>query len=57
MQDKFKANFAIVCPAALLVLVLYVCLGWHLAPVEITQETQWLKVLPYLLVLITASAA
>lgn len=54
MQDKFKANFAIVLPAALLVLVLYVCLGWHLAPVEITQETQWLKVLPYLLVLITA---
>ena len=54
MQDKFKANFAIVLPAAILVLVLYVCLGWHLAPVEITQDTEWLTVLPYLLVLITA---
>ncbi|MBQ5664314.1 MAG: Na+/H+ antiporter NhaC family protein [Akkermansia sp.] len=54
MQDKFKANFAIVFPAALLVLALYVYLGWDLAPVTITQETEWLKVLPYLLVLGTA---
>ena len=54
MQDKFKANFAIVFPAALLVLALYVYLGWDLAPVTITQETEWLKVLPYLLVLVTA---
>ena len=54
MQDKFKANFAIVLPAALLVLLLYVILGWKLAPVTITQETEWLKVLPYLLVLGTA---
>ncbi len=54
MQDKFKANFAIVCPAAIFVLVAYIALGWNLAPVEITQETQWLKVLPYLLVLGTA---
>lgn len=54
MQDKFKANFAIVLPAAILVLILYVVLGWNLAPVEITQEMQWLKVLPYLLVLGTA---
>ena len=54
MQDKFKANFAIVFPAALLVLALYVYLGWDLAPVTITQETEWLKVLPYLLVLATA---
>ena len=54
MQDKFKANFAIVFPAALLVLALYVALGWELAPVEIPQQTEWLKVLPYLLVLGTA---
>lgn len=54
MQDKFKANFAIVLPAAILVLGLYVALGWNLSPVEITQETEWLKVLPYLLVLGTA---
>ena len=54
MQDKFKANFAIVLPAALIVLGVYIYLGWGLAPVSITQETEWLKVLPYLLVLGTA---
>lgn len=54
MQDKFKANFSIVLPAALLVLGLYIYLGWELAPVTITQETEWLKVIPYLLVLGTA---
>lgn len=54
MQDKFKANFAIVFPAAILVLALYVYLGWDLTSVQVTQETQWLKVIPYLLVLGTA---
>ena len=54
MQDKFKANFAIVFPAALLVLALYAALGWNLAPVEVTQGTEWGKVIPYLLVLGTA---
>ena len=54
MQDKFKANFAIVFPAALLVLALYVALGWNLAPVEVPQKVEWVKVLPYLLVLGTA---
>ncbi len=56
MQDKFKANFAIVFPAALLVLGIYIALGWNLAPVEVPQETAWLKVIPYLLVLGTALA-
>lgn len=56
MQDKFKANFAIVCPAAILVLALYVYLGWELEPVQVPQDTQWLKVMPYLLVLGTALA-
>lgn len=56
MQDKFKANFRIVLPAAILVLALYVVLGWHLAPVTINQSTQWLKVLPYIIVLGTALA-
>ena len=54
MNDKFKANFRIVFPAALLVLAIYVALGWNLEPVEVPQETAWLKVMPYLLVLGTA---
>lgn len=54
MRDKFRANFRIVLPAAILVLIIYVLLGWHLAPVEVPQQAEWLKVLPYLLVLGTA---
>ncbi len=54
MQDKFKANFAIVLPAALVTLCIYVVLGWSLAPVSVPSGTEWLKVLPYLLVLGTA---
>lgn len=54
MQDKFKANFAIVIPAAILVLLVYAGLGWSLAPVNSLQQTEWLKVIPYLLVLGTA---
>ena len=54
MRDKFRANFRIVLPAAILVLLIYVALGWHLAPVEVPQQAEWLKVLPYLLVLGTA---
>ena len=54
MRDKFRANFCIVLPAAILVLLAYVALGWHLAPVEVPQNAEWLKVLPYLLVLGTA---
>ena len=54
MNDKFKANFRIVFPAAPLVLAIYVALGWNLEPVEVPQETAWLKVMPYLLVLGTA---
>ena len=54
MRDKFFANFAIVMPAAVLILILYVMLGLeHVSPVE-PRAIEWAKVLPYLLVLITA---
>ena len=54
MKEKFYANFAIVLPAAILVLILYVALGLqHGAAVE-PRDFEWYKVLPYMLVLITA---
>lgn len=54
MSDKFKANIRIVLPAALLVLALYIFLGLSVkAPTEL-QAVEWYKVIPYLVVLITA---
>ena len=54
MRDKFRVNFLIVMPAALLVLVYYIFAGMD---VEVSHEPvsiEWLKVLPYLIVLVSA---
>ena len=54
MRDKFRVNFLIVMPAALLVLVYDRFAG---KDVEVTHEPgsiEWLKVLPYLIVLVSA---
>lgn len=54
MSDKFRVNIRIVLPAALLVLCLYLFLGHSVqAPTEI-PDVQWYKVIPYLVVLVTA---
>ncbi len=56
MSDKFKVNSMIVVPAAVLVLVAYSVMGVGLqAPTHI-NEVEYMKVLPYLIVLITAIA-
>ena len=54
MKDKFKVNFRIVLPAAFCVLSYYVYRGFGM---EVPQESlpiEWVKVLPYLVVLVTA---
>ena len=56
MRAKFCANFVIVLPAALLALGLYVALGWGQAPHTPPGEVEWLRVLPYMLVLALAIA-
>lgn len=56
MRDKFRANFMIAIPAALLVFVYYIFYGSH---IEVTQEAghiEWMKVIPYIVVLGTAIA-
>lgn len=54
MRDKFLVNFRIVLPAAFLVLILYVILGQSVhVPTQLPDEN-WLKVIPYLAVLVTA---
>ncbi len=54
MSDKFKANIRIVLPAALIVLALYVFLGLSINAPTGLQAVEWYKVIPYLVVLITA---
>ncbi|MDH6307692.1 Na+/H+ antiporter NhaC [Dysgonomonas sp. PFB1-18] len=58
MQDKFKVNIRIVLPVVLIVLGIYIYQGLELTggtPVSFDQ-VEWLKVLPYLAVLIAALA-
>lgn len=56
MSDKFKVNSMIVVPPAVLVLIAYSVMGVGLqAPTHI-NEVEYMKVLPYLIVLITAIA-
>ncbi len=54
MNDKFKVNFLIVMPAVVVVLAIYAFIGVGMqAPAHVGQ-TNLLKVIPYLAVLVTA---
>lgn len=53
-RDKFRVNSFIVAPAALVVLAIYVVLGQDMmSPTNISEVAFW-KVVPYLVVLVTA---
>lgn len=56
MRDKFRVNSMIVVPAAIIVLGIYVFQGLSVTAPPQTQDIEWLKVLPYLIVLGTAIA-
>ena len=57
MKDKFRANIAIVLPAAIIALVLYFVVGLELPAVRPSGENgSFLLTLPYLLVLVAAVA-
>ena len=54
MSDKFKVNAIIVAPAAIIVLAIYAVMGADFnAPADVGQ-VEYLKVIPYIAVLITA---
>lgn len=56
MSDKFRVNALIVIPAAIIILIIYGILGAGTkAPTHI-DAVQYMKVLPYLIVLVTAIA-
>ena len=54
MKDKFKVNFRLVLPAALCVLGYYVYRGFGMNMPHESYTIEWVKVLPYLVVLVTA---
>ena len=57
MSDKFKTNFRIVLPAAIITTVLYVIMGLNATPNNHTTEftfTQIINVIPYLAVILLA---
>lgn len=56
MKDKFRVNFAIVAPAALIILIIYFFLGNDISAPTTVPPVEYVKMLPYLLVLITAIA-
>ena len=54
LHDKFRVNVFIVAPAAIIILIVYVFMGQQMgAPKEI-PSVEWVKVIPYLVVLLTA---
>lgn len=56
MQDKFKVNSMIVVPVAIVVLIIYIVMGSNVHVTPDRMPVEWVKVLPYLLVLGTAIA-
>ncbi len=54
MNDKFKANFPIAFPAAIIVLIIYTIMGMDINPVTKELPYNIIKILPYLAVLLTA---
>lgn len=54
MSDKFKVNILLVLPVALVVTILYFFIGTEVKNSYVPGEIEWLKVIPYIIVLITA---
>ena len=54
LSDKFKVNSFIVVPAALVILLVYVFMGSGVAAPQAVGEVSFWKVVPYLVVLVTA---
>ena len=56
MKDKFKANILIVAPAAVIVAAIYVFAGLSVEVAPQTADVSWLKVIPYILIIVLALA-
>ena len=56
MRDKFRVNSIIVVPAAIIVLGIYIFQGLSITAPTQVQTIEWVKVIPYIIVLGTAIA-
>ncbi len=54
LSDKFRVNSYIVMPVAIVMLIVYQVLGIHTQLAHQVGEVEYMKVIPYLVVLITA---
>ena len=54
MSDKFRMNARIVVPAAFLVLLMYIAMGWGMSVEPRVAPIDWVLVVPYLIVFATA---
>ena len=54
LSDKFRVNAFIVVPAAMVILVVYLFMGQETQAPQQLQSVEWVKVIPHLVVLITA---
>ncbi len=54
LSDKFRVNAFLVFPAALIILIIYIIMGEGITTPQQVQQVSILKVLPYLVVLVTA---
>ncbi len=56
LSDKFRVNSFIVVPAALIILMVYILMGAGIASPQHVPGVSYVKVIPYLLVLVAAIA-
>ena len=54
LSDKFRVNSFIVIPAAVVILLVYLVLGSEITSPQHIEQVQYIKVVPYIVVLITA---
>lgn len=54
LKDKFKVNSQIVMPAAVVAFMLYIFIGVHIHAPQQIPDVDWMKVIPYVVVLVTA---
>lgn len=56
MRDKFKVNSMIVMPMAVIIFIIYIVQGLNIQTMPQVQTVEWIKVIPYIVVLATAIA-
>jgi len=54
LSDKFRVNVFIVAPAAIVILIVYFLMGTGMLTPQQIPPVEWVKVIPYLVVLVTA---